>query len=63
MEWRDVPGDDADAASRPVESPFVAANIEPAMHAVHRQTGFSYEIINLMPRMALDRRTTNWSQW
>jgi acetylornithine deacetylase len=53
MEWRNVPGDDAERHLDRLKA-FVAANIEPAMHAVHPATGFSYEMINLMPRMALD---------
>lgn len=53
MEWRDVPGDDAERHLERLKA-FVAATIEPAMRAVHPATGFSYEIINLMPRMALD---------
>ncbi len=53
MEWRNVPGDDAERHLERMQA-FVAATIEPAMHAVHPATGFSYEIINLMPRLALD---------
>lgn len=53
MEWRNVPGDDAERHLERLKA-FVAATIEPAMHAVHPATGFSYEIINLMPRLALD---------
>jgi acetylornithine deacetylase len=53
MEWRNIPGDDAERHLDRLKA-FVAATIEPAMHAVHPATGFSYEIINLMPRMALD---------
>ncbi len=52
LEWRDVPGDDATRHLDRLKA-HVAANIEPAMHAVHKQTGFRYEIINLMPRMDL----------
>jgi acetylornithine deacetylase len=53
MEWRTVPGDDPERQLDRLKA-FVAKTIEPAMHAVHPATGFSYEIINLMPRMALD---------
>jgi acetylornithine deacetylase len=53
MEWRNGPGDDAERHLDRLKA-FVATQIEPAMHAVHSGTGFSYEIINLMPRMALD---------
>ena len=53
MEWRDIPGDDAERHLQRLQA-FVAATIEPAMHAAHPETGFSYEVINLMPRMALN---------
>ncbi|HVC60793.1 MAG TPA: acetylornithine deacetylase [Acetobacteraceae bacterium] len=53
MEWRDIPGDDAERHAERLRA-FVAANIEPAMHAVHPATGFSYQVLNLMPGMALD---------
>jgi acetylornithine deacetylase len=53
MEWRNVPGDDAERHLERMQA-FIATTIEPAMHAVHPATGFSYEIINLMPRLALD---------
>jgi acetylornithine deacetylase len=53
MEWRNIPGDDAERHLDRMKA-FIAANIEPAMHAVHPATGFSYELINLMPRLALD---------
>lgn len=53
LEWRDIPGDDATRHLERLKA-FVAGAIEPAMHAVHPDTGFRYEIINLMPRMALD---------
>jgi len=52
IEWRDIPGDDATRHLDRLKA-YVAANIEPAMHAVHKDTGFRYEIINLMPRMDL----------
>jgi acetylornithine deacetylase len=53
LEWRNVPDDDAERHLERLKT-FVATTIEPAMHAVDPRTGFSYEIINLMPRMALD---------
>src|SRR6202041_1378372 len=53
LEWRNVPGDAAERYLDRLQA-FVAASIEPAMHEVHPDTGFSYEIVNLMPRMALD---------
>lgn len=53
MEWRNVPGDDAERHLDRLKA-FVSTTIEPAMHAVHPATGFSYEIINLMPLLALD---------
>lgn len=53
MEWRNVPGDDAERHVEQMRA-FVAAHIEPAMHAVHPATGFSFEITTVMPGMALD---------
>jgi acetylornithine deacetylase len=53
MEWRVIPGDDP---TRHVERlrQFVTANIEPAMHAVNRSTGFEYEVQIQMPGLSLD---------
>ena len=53
MEWRVIPGDDA---NRHVERlrRFVAATIEPAMHAVNRSTGFEYDVLVEMPGLSLD---------
>jgi acetylornithine deacetylase len=53
MEWRVIPGDDP---NRHVERlrQFVAANIEPAMHAVNRSTGFEYDVLIEMPGLSLD---------
>lgn len=52
MEWRNIPGDDT---LRHVErlKAHVAQHIEPAMHAVDPATGFSYEVLNVMPGMAI----------
>ena len=52
MEWRNIPGDDT---ARHVErlKAYVAEHIEPAMHAVDPATGFSYEVLNVMPGMAI----------
>jgi acetylornithine deacetylase len=52
MEWRNIPGDDM---ARHVErlKAYVVAHIEPAMHAVDPATGFSYEVLNVMPGMAI----------
>src|SRR5579863_8584779 len=52
MEWRPIPGDDG---MREVErlKAYVAAHIEPAMHAVDPATGFSFEVRNTMPGMAI----------
>ena len=52
LEWRDIPGDEATRHLGRLQA-YVAGQIEPAMHAVHPDTGFGYEIINLMPRMDL----------
>ncbi|MEJ0014989.1 MAG: acetylornithine deacetylase [Acetobacteraceae bacterium] len=53
MEWRTIPFDDA---ARHVDRlrQFVAANIEPAMHAVSAATGFDYEVLTTLPGLALD---------
>ena len=53
MEWRNIPGDDPEHHIARLRD-YVATTIEPAMHAVHPATGFSYDIVNLMPGMALD---------
>ena len=52
MEWRPIPGDDAMRALDRLKA-HVAAHIEPAMHAVDPATGFSYEVLNIMPGMAI----------
>lgn len=53
MEWRVIPGDDP---NRHVERlrQFVATNIEPAMHAVNRSTGFEYDVLVEMPGLSLN---------
>jgi acetylornithine deacetylase len=53
MEWRNIPGDDAARHVARLQA-YVAETIEPAMHVVHPDTGFSYEIDSLMPDMAID---------
>ena len=52
MEWRDVPGDSAERHVERMKA-FVAEHIEPAMHAVHPATGFTFDISTVMPGMAL----------
>jgi acetylornithine deacetylase len=52
FEWRPVPGDDPRAALRRLQE-HVAATIEPAMHAVDPETGFSFEVLDWVPGMAL----------
>jgi len=52
MEWRHIPADDPERALQRLRD-FVAANIEPAMHAVHPETGFTYEALVRMPGMSL----------
>ena len=44
MEWRTIPGDDAMRTCERMQQ-FVAANIEPAMHAVNPGTGFDFEVL------------------
>jgi acetylornithine deacetylase len=53
MEWRPIPGDDA---MRHVERmrTYVAAHIEPAMHAVNAGTGFDFDVVTTMPGLSLD---------
>ena len=52
MEWRPIPGDDGMREVARLKA-YVAAHIEPAMHAVDPATGFSYEVRNSMPGMAI----------
>ncbi len=53
MEWRAIP---RDGATRHLDRMrrFIADAIEPAMHAVHADTGFDFEVMTTMPGMALD---------
>ena len=53
MEWRNIPGDDPERRVAMLKA-FVAEHIEPMMHAVDPASGFNYEIVTLMPGMALD---------
>jgi len=53
MEWRTIPGDDADRHVERLRQ-FGAAHIEPAMHAVSSHTGFDFEVVNTMPGLSLD---------
>ncbi len=53
MEWRNIPGDDAAHHVERMRA-FVAGTIEPAMHAVDRDTGFDFEVLTTMPGMSLD---------
>jgi acetylornithine deacetylase len=52
MEWRPVPGDSPHARADAFKA-WVAANIEPAMKAVHPDCGFAYDVFLEMPGMAL----------
>ncbi len=52
MEWRPVPGDPPRAHAERMRD-WIAANIEPAMKAVHPDCGFAYGIDLEMPGMAL----------
>jgi acetylornithine deacetylase len=52
MEWRPIPSDDGMREVARLKA-YVAAHIEPAMHAVDPATGFSFEVRNTMPGMAI----------
>ena len=52
MEWRNIPGDDPLHHVERLKA-HVARTIEPAMKAVHPDTGFTYQILVEMPGMAL----------
>ena len=53
MEWRCVPGDSPQAQVERLRQ-FVEANIEPAMKRVDPSAGFTLEVIDDIPGMALD---------
>jgi acetylornithine deacetylase len=55
MEWRNIPADDVDAEFAVLRR-HVAAVLEPAMKAVDASTGFSYEVIDAIPGLALPAR-------
>lgn len=52
MEWRNIPADNCDREAERLKA-HVARAIEPAMHAVSPDTGFSYEMLVSMPGMSL----------
>ncbi len=52
MEWRNIPGDDPARHFERMQA-HISAHIEPAMHAVSRAAGFSYEVGERMPSMML----------
>ena len=52
MEWRNIPGDEPQRHLEQMRA-FIAKTIEPAMHAVHKDTGFTYDVLNVMPGLAL----------
>ena len=60
MEWRYVPGHDADAEFARFQQ-YVADNIESWMHPSDPTTGFSYERVGYLPGMGLadDHDLTN----
>jgi acetylornithine deacetylase len=52
MEWRPIPGDDARAAFARLRA-HVGRRIEPAMKALHADTGFTYAVKVEMPGLSL----------
>lgn len=52
MEWRNIPADDVEADFAVLRA-HVASAIEPAMQAVDPAAGFSYEVIDTIPGLAL----------
>lgn len=52
MEWRTIPNDDATWHLERMRQ-FVVTNIEPAMHAVNRTTGFEFDVQLTMPGLSL----------
>lgn len=55
MEWRNIPGDDVHAELALLRA-HVAAAIEPAMKDVDPSAGFTYEVIDAIPGLALPER-------
>jgi acetylornithine deacetylase len=53
MEWRTVPQDDFFHEVERLRA-HVAEAIEPAMHAVDPETGFTLEVANVLPALSLD---------
>jgi acetylornithine deacetylase len=51
LEWRTVPGDDFDRETAALRA-YLATEIEPAMHAVDPETGFTIEVLNWIPGLA-----------
>jgi len=52
MEWRTIPGHDPHAELEKFRA-HIAQTLEPAMHAAHPDTGFSFEVIGDIPGMGL----------
>ena len=55
MEWRNIPGDDVEAEFAKLRA-HVAGTIEPAMKTVDPAAGFSYDVIDTIPGLALPER-------
>lgn len=55
MEWRTIPRDDAFAEVERLRR-HVTEAIEPGMRAVRRESGFTFEVMNWVPGLALDPR-------
>jgi acetylornithine deacetylase len=55
MEWRNIPADDLEVEFAVLRK-HVAAVLEPGMKAVDAKTGFSYEVIDSIPGLALPAR-------
>ncbi|MBW4024498.1 MAG: acetylornithine deacetylase [Proteobacteria bacterium] len=53
MEWRTVPGDDFFREAERLRD-YVAETIEPAMKAIDPAAGFTFEVMNWIPGLALD---------
>lgn len=52
MEWRNIPADNCEREVERLKA-HIAHTIEPAMHAVSPETGFSYEVLVAMPGLSL----------